>query len=174
MARVLVVLFIMMVSAIPAHAEENVIRMLIVDPDPKGANVRDEPGGKIIRVIARDAKTDEETEMRAVDVLYGREAWFNVRLSDGTEGWMHRSVLGSCASGTEDGDPHLFADPDSFGPSREIREGTPLGFEFGPVMASNTIWAKMSYTDAAGKKMTGWVPRECLFSNPYNDCRAKK
>lgn len=157
--------------AIPAHAEENVIRMLVTDKDPKGTNVRNDPGGKIVRVIPGNPKTDEEIEMRAVDVLRGQKEWFLVRLHDGAEGWMHRSVLGSCASSTEDGLPHIFSEPDFFSRSVEVKESTPLNFEYGPVMASNSIWAKMSYTDASGRKVTGWVPRECLFSNPYNDCR---
>ena len=174
MLRIVTVIAFVLALAIPAHAEENAIRMLIIDKDPKGTNVREEPNGKVVRVIPSGGKTDDEIEMRAVAVLYGQQDWFKVRLSDESEGWMHRSVLGSCSSGTEDGNPHIFADPDSFSKSVEFAQDTPLAFEYGPVMASRTIWAKMSYTDRSGKKVTGWIPRECLFSNPHNDCRAAK
>lgn len=174
MLRILAVLLFVLAVVIPARAEENSIRMLVIDKDPKGTNVRDEPGGKVARVIPNNGKTDEEIETRAVEVLLGQKDWFQVRLSDGSEGWMHRSVLGSCASGTEDGPPHIYSTPDSFSKYVTVKEGTPLNFEYGPVMAANTVWAKMSYTDPSGRKVTGWIPRECLFSNPHNDCRAAR
>lgn len=174
MLRILAVILVVLAMAIPARAEENVIGMLVTDRDPKGTNVRDEPGGKVIRIIPANPKTDGEIAMRAVEVLRGQKEWFLVRLHDGAEGWMHRSVLGSCASGTEDGLPRIFSDPDTFSRSAEVKESTPLNFEYGPVMASNTIWAKMSYTGPSGGKVTGWVPREGLFSNPYNDCRTAR
>ncbi|MDL2271972.1 hypothetical protein LJC23_02955 [Desulfovibrio sp. OttesenSCG-928-I05] len=157
---------------LPAHAgEENAIHMLVIDTDPKGTNVRDDPKGEVIAVIPYNGKTDEEIEMRAVTVLNNVEDWFMVRLADETEGWMHRSVLGSCSSATEDGAPHMFSEPNFYAAATEIKDGIALSFEYGPVMAGQSVWAKMSYTDASGKKVTGWVPRECLFSNPHNDCR---
>lgn len=176
MLRIPVIFFFIAFLAVPAftlpaQAEENAIRMLIIDTDPKGTNVRDDPQGNVIAVIPYKGKTDEEIEMRAVDVLYNVEDWFMVRLADDTEGWMHRSVLGSCSSGTEDGGPQIFTEPNFYSSSREFKDGTALGFEYGPVMAGRSIWAKMSYTDDSGKKITGWVPRECLFSNPYSNCR---
>ena len=170
MLRVLTVMLFVLALSVPAHAEENAIMMLVIDKDPKGTNVRDEPGGKVVRVIPGAPKTDAEIEMRGVEVVRGQKGWFNVRLADGTEGWMHRSVLGACASATEDGDPHIFSDPDFSSRSVQIKDGTRLFFENGPVMGSNSTWAKMTYVDASGRKATGWMPQECLLSNPYSDC----
>ncbi|MDL2271973.1 NlpC/P60 family protein, partial [Desulfovibrio sp. OttesenSCG-928-I05] len=134
------------------------------DPDPKGVNVRKTPGGAVIRVIPKVGATDEQIRMRRVVVTGQDKAWFSVRLDDGSTGWMHSSVLGSCASGPSP----MYAEPD--GASRllvTLQDGSPVD-----LLAVSGNWARMSYTNTSGTKVTGWMRQHSLLSNPRNDCRA--
>lgn len=165
----LIIFVLCLLFALPAFARETRLHMLITDTDPKGTNVRASPGGKVIRVIPYGGTTDEEVEMRAVIVTGQDKSWFRVILSDDSTGWMHGSVLGSCPAGTEDGDPHLYAVPDENSAEvAVITDSVPLA-----LLAVQDNWAQVEYVDASGKKIRGWLMEQCLFSNPYNDCRSK-
>lgn len=157
---------LLLLLAFPAYAQENGVAMLVIDTDPKGTNVREAPGGRVAHVIPYGGKTDAEIEMRQVMATEREGQWFRVRLADGSSGWMHASVLGSCASATEDGPPSLHAEPDdSSAPVATVRDGTRLR-----LLDVRGDWAKMEYTDASGNKKAGWMMEHTLFSNPYNSC----
>ena len=152
-------------AADQSAAAADVVMMLIIDKDPKGTNVRSEPSGKVLRTIPWP-KNDAEREMRAVAVTGQQGAWFSVRLNDDATGWMHQSVLGTCAGATEDGDPWLLEKPENDAkPTVQIKDGTPLA-----LLAVKGSWASVSFTDAKGKKHTGWLPEQCMYANPYNNC----
>lgn len=154
---------------LPSYGAENNIPMLVIDNDPRGTNVRETPGGKVVRVIPYGGKTDDAIKMRRVTVLGRDGEWLRVRLADNAEGWMHRSVLGSCASATEDGDPPLYAKPDDNTPEiATVKNGTPLN-----LLDVRGGWVKVEYTGPGRKKIAGWLMEQALFSNPYNDCRAR-
>jgi hypothetical protein len=160
---------IILLFASAAYGEESALPMLVIDQDPKGTNVRDSPGGKIIKVIPFGGKTDPEIEARLVIVTGSQKDWFKVILSDKSSGWMHRSVLGSCASPTEDGDPHMRAEP-SYS-SRDlgiVKDRTPLA-----LLDVKGLWGKFEITAPDGTSKSGWLRQEALFSNPHNDCRVK-
>ena len=89
----------------------------------KGTNVREAPDGKVTHVIPYGGKTDAAIEMRLVTVTGRDGQWFHVRLADQSTGWMHASVLGSCASSTEDGEPYMYAQPDDALHSRQTEGG---------------------------------------------------
>ena len=147
-----------------SYAGEGGLDMLVVDKDPKGTNVRESPGGKVAHVIPFGGKTDAAIEMRRVTVTKKDGQWFRVRLADDATGWMHTSVLGTCASGTEDGDPPLYSRPDDS--SREVarlKEGTRLR-----LLEVRGDWARVE--TASGAKKSGWMMEQALFSNPHNSC----
>lgn len=165
----LLTLLLLLLFALPASAQENGIAMLVIDTDPKGTNVRESPGGAVARSIPYGGSTDEEIEMRRVMVTEQNGQWFQVRLADESSGWMHASVLGSCASATEDGDPGMNAEPDDESAQvARIKDGTPLRLLEVRFSDERGGWARVE--SAAGKKETGWMMEHTLFSNPHNSC----
>jgi len=127
--------------------------VLIVDKDPKGTNVRDAPGGKVVKVVPFVSVESPRTV--TVDGKSGE--WFHVR-ADGEEGWMHRSVLGLCSGGTEDGDPSLAKGPSyDSGQGPFIPYGTPVG-----LLDMKNEWLKLEYVDARGDVVVGWLPEQAI------------
>lgn len=179
--RTLITLALVLLFTLPGHGiggtgrtggtggtggEGNGIAMLVIDADPKGTNVREAPGGAVVKVLPGVPGTDEEMEMRRVTVMKRNGQWFHVRLADEFSGWMHVSVLGSCASATEDGDPPIYEEPDETSAQlARVPDGTRLR-----LLDVRGLWAKMEYTAAPGKKQAGWIMEQALFSNPHNSC----
>ena len=164
--KYLIMPLLLLLFASSAYAQEGGIAMLVVDKDSKGTNVRVSPGGKVTHVIAYGGKTNAAIEMRQVTVTGRDGQWFHVRLADQSTGWMHASVLGSCASSTEDGKPHMYAQPDDSSPTvARLKEGTKLRLlELGQAQG----WYKVE--PASGAKKSGWMMRHTLSSNPYSTC----
>ncbi|MEA4880759.1 MAG: lysozyme inhibitor LprI family protein, partial [Synergistaceae bacterium] len=63
----------------------------IIDPDPKGTNVRDVPGGAVITVIPH---RPENPDIITVKVTGHKKGWFSVVLHDGKKGWIFGKMLG--------------------------------------------------------------------------------
>ena len=106
----LAALLLVLGLAAPAFAGQP--RVLVVDPDRAGTNVRDAPSGSVIDVIpyASPSSPDSVKERRVVRLLANEGKWFKVAY-DGGQGYVHQSMLGVFASGTEDGNPVLFKAP---------------------------------------------------------------
>ncbi len=147
--------------------EERGMPMLVVDPDPKGTNVREVPGGKVVTVIPGSGRTDDEIYMRRVIVTAQRDEWLQVRLDDGTYGWMHRSVLGARVA-PDSGGAAMRAKPEA-GASvvATLKGGSTLA-----LLEVKGGWAKAQYGAASGKKITGWVEGRDLSADPYEDLPA--
>lgn len=126
--------------------------VLVVDKDPKGTNVRDAPSGRVITVIPFDAGDGP----RLVRVTGRSGPWFHVA-TDGTEGWMHGSVLGLCAVATEDGDPGLSIDTTGTPSGIRIPAGAPLG-----LLGMHKEWLRVRYLDAKGNAHDGWLPEQAV------------
>ena len=147
---------------------QNPISMLVVDTDKNGTNVRETPRGKIIATIPYAAKNapDKVLESRQVEVLGQDGDWFKIRFDGEREGYMHKSVLGTCASATEDGNPTFYAEPKDGGKTvgKRIPEGSFLRLE--EVAAGDVdSWARFSL---AGKDISGWLMPQATFSNPFS------
>ena len=164
--KYLIIPLLLLLFASSAYAQGGGIDMLVVDKDSKGTNVREAPDGKVTHVIPYGGKTDAAIEMRRVTVTGQDGQWFHVRLADKSTGWMHASVLGSCASSTEDGEPYMYAQPDDSSPTvARLKEGTRLRLlELGQAQG----WYKVE--TASGAKKSGWMMRHTLVPNPYNTC----
>ncbi len=126
--------------------------LLIVDKDIKGTNLRDAPSGKILRTIPFQRNTP-----RMVHASGEAEGWFKVDAM-GSEGWMHGSVLGTCAVPTEDGDPVL-----SKGPAYDAPAVATLP-SFAPVQPTGFQgeWLKVYYPDGKKASSDGWLPEQAL------------
>lgn len=159
------------VLLLPSTVLAEKLHMLIIDKDVQGTNVRESPAGPIVMTIpALTAQSDDAAiERRAVDVTGQKGDWFSVTCAENKKGWMHRSVLGSCASPTEDGIAHLYAEPrDGSKKLADVPDMTRLAL-LGVAYRGHSNWAKVSCT-VDGRAYTGWIPEQCLFSNPHNSC----
>lgn len=164
--RTLITLTLVLLFTLSAYAEEIGIGMLVIDPDPKGTNVRETPGGAVVKVLPGAPKTDKEIEMRVVRVMERNGQWFRVRLADKSTGWMHASVLGSCASPTEDGNSSVYVEPDDASARlATLPDGTRLR-----LLDVSGAWARMEYSTPAGTKQAGWIMQQAMSSNPHSSC----
>jgi len=149
-ASLLLLLFALPAAAGDAGRSWNV---LLTDKDPKGTNVRASPAGKVIKVIPFESGSTP----RQVRVSGQSGSWFKVE-AGGVTGWMHGSMLGTCASATEDGAPSL-----SKGPHID----SPLGVKVpadAPVRLLGIYkeWLQVRYVDAKGKSHDGWLMEQAL------------
>lgn len=153
----------------PAWDESIRVRALITDRDRKGTNVRAAPAGQIIAVIPYPSPIDmedgdnEELERRVVTLLAERDGWFQVIYDGHKKGWLHKSVLGGYACGTEDGDAHLRARPEYNASVRAtLASDTPLR-----LLSVRGAWLKVSCKNRARRSVSGWLPPQCVWANPY-------
>ena len=165
----LAALLLVLGLAAPAFAGQP--RVLVVDPDRAGTNVRDAPSGKIVDVIpyAAPNSPDSVRERRVVTLLSNEGKWFKVAYSGG-EGYVHRSMLGVCASGTEDGAPVLFKSPSPEAKRTvSIAAGTrarPLAFF---VDDRGNAWLNAEILEGPRKGATGWLHENCFLAIPYEE-----
>lgn len=161
--KCIILIFLIFSWVVSASAQETHLWMLIIDPDPQGTNLRDSPGGKVKQIIM-PGKTDAEKEMRHVLVTSQKNNWFSVELGDGTKGWLHQSVLGTCSGSTEEGLCSLSQKPDDSADQSDFLEiGIPL-----LLLEIHGAWAKVRTLTSPVRE--GWLPEQCLFSNPWNNC----
>ena len=141
---------------------------LVTDRDPKGTNVRETPGGRIADVIPYPGKnpSDEALERRIVRIAGQSGNWFAVSYNRSRFGWLHRSVIGLCSSGTEDGPARLYQKPDdAAGDGKKIPSLTEL-----VPLAVSKDWMKVSLKLPDGSTQTGWMHVNTTFANPYTPC----
>lgn len=75
-----------------------------------------------------------------------------------------RAYWGASATATEDGDAKLKASPDDNAPVvASLPSGTPLR-----LLGVRGAWLKVSCTNKAGCNVSGWLPPQCVWSNPYS------
>ncbi len=142
------------------------VDLLVTDSDKNGTNVRATPGGEIIDVIAwawEDA-SDEARLARKVHAVGQEGKWLRVFYGNGRAGWMHRTVLGSCAAETENDEVRLHAEPGDGAGLMTVPAGTKLR-----VTAVRGGWARVQFK-LNGRSHEGWLQGKHLFSNPYNSC----
>jgi hypothetical protein len=130
--------------SVSAWASEADVELLIMDPDPKGANVRATPeNGKVIRTIPLNPPN---RAFRKVRITEQKGRWFAVELADGTKGWMHDSTLGSVSRENA----VLKAEP-----RRDAAEAVKV--PDGKHLALSAVqgnWAKVTYIDEKKVKYT--------------------
>ena len=138
--------------------DQPVMTVKIIDKDPKGANVRDAPSGKVVYTVPLKPKDELERESVAIRAKKGQ--WFEVELESGKTGWMHGSVLGLRSAATEDGPCTLMQSP-SEEARAVIKSGRDAVLQLLDYTTEKGFWIKVRYTDAKGMKHDGWVPEQC-------------
>lgn len=127
--------------------------VLLIDKDPRGANIRAAPAGDVIAVILRR----QGAALRHVLVSGQSGNWFRVAVG-GVTGWMHGSLLGTCAAGTEDGPSSLAASPRNDSPvGAKIPSGAPVR-----LLGLHGRWLQVRYVGANGAAHDGWLPEQGL------------
>ena len=165
----LAALLLVLGLAAPAFAGQP--RVLVVDPDRAGTNVRDATSGSVIDVIpyASPSSPDSVKERRVVRLLANEGKWFKVAYSGG-EGYVHQSMLGVCTSATEDGDPVLLKAPrDNARSMGRVADGTrarPLAF----FMQNDVAYLNVEILEGPRKGAPGWLPEQAFSANPYASC----
>ncbi len=139
----------------------------IIDPDPKGANVRDAPKGRIIRTIPFSANKSAYVRVTGYHVLGSADTWLRVRLDDGTTGWIYHELVGIWVKNTEsDDEATLHRLPDSASPVT----GTIFGEGEATVLGGNGKWALVRYTAGDGVQFNGWLSPEKQCARPVQGC----
>ena len=164
MKRLLLVV-LMLLLTLPATAwagDQPLLRVKIIDQDPKGTNMRDTPKGKIVYTIP--LKPADELE-RIVSVYEQEGEWFLVttEAEKAQSGWMHSSVLGLRGGSTEDGPCPLRRDSSEKSPVLiKPKAGAVLQLLGATFNNKETqAWYKVRYKDSSGKSYDGWVPQQC-------------
>lgn len=170
---VITIMFSALLLAAPAAAgdlfDEAVgIHMMVIDRDHQGTNVRETPGGKVVRTLPYPSSKEDvdAIEARELKVTAQQGQWYQVILRDDSRGWMHASVLGSIACATEDGNPSMRRNPGDDRGYFRIPDGTLLQLERIEIK-NGQVWAKMKFVNASGKTVSGWMYDQVLSANPY-------
>ena len=162
----LAALLLVLGMAAPAFADQPWV--LVVDPDRAGTNVRDAPSGRVIDVIPYASPSSPQSVKlrRMVTVLANEGKWFKVAY-DGGQGYVHQSMLGVCATPTEDGDAVLFKAPrDGAKSMGRIAAGTrarPLAFF---MEEGRFAWLNVEILEGPRKGATGWLFETSFYANP--------
>lgn len=155
MKTLLLASLFLLLFTLPATAgdREHPWDVLVIDKDPKGTNIRKSPAGEILKVLP----FQKGGAPRRATLSEQSGGWFKVE-AGGVMGWMHGSMLGTCASATEDGAPSLCKSP---------RNDSPVGVKVpaeAPVqlLDMREHWLHVRYVDAKGGKHDGWLPEQAL------------
>ena len=136
------------------------VHLLISDRDPQGTNVRESPGGPVSAVIAQAKRGDPDDKLqgRMVFAMEQSGKWVRVSYASGKIGWMHATVLGSCAplEGVM-----LRDDPNPGAKGIQLPGGARLR-----LLTLRDGWAQVR----APQGQEGWLRYSDLFSNPYSNC----
>ena len=167
----LAALLLVLGLAAPAFAGQP--RVLVVDPDRAGTNVRAAPSGRVVDVIpyASPSSSDSVKKRRVVTLLANEGKWFKVAY-DGGQGYMHQSMLGVCVTATEDGDSRLLAAPRDGakaigGRIASHTRARPISFS---VQESEGVYLYVKILEGPRKGATGWLYEGSYYANPYESC----
>ncbi len=140
----------------------------IIDPDPKGTNVRDAPRGRIIRTIPHSENKSAYVRVTGYHVRSSGDTWLHVRFDDGTTGWMYHELVGIWIKSTEsDDETTLHRLPDASSPVT----GTIFGEGEATVLGGFGKWAIVRYVAGDGIQFNGWLAPERQCARPVQGCR---
>lgn len=136
----------------------------IIDPDPKGTNVRSAPGGAVIAVLPH---RPENSDIITVKVTGHKKGWLSVILHDGKKGWIFGKMLGmSLRNYAPDSVTSLRCRPDGDSPSL----GDIFRDDEVALLGGEGEWALVEYTLPDGGVITGWLDPMKQCANPYSTC----
>jgi len=140
------------------------------DPDPNGANVRECPGGKVIKVL----RTDVEW---MIDLHEAWNGWFRINPKIYSEEadeidlktvncWVHGSILASSTRNYGGQTLKFYARPDTKS-NVNFTVSDEISVTFVDIKKG---WAQVCYVNKDGKKLIGWIEDKWLCPNPYTTC----
>ena len=136
----------------------------IIDPDPKGTNVRETPNGKVTAVLPHQP---DDPLLIMVKVTGYRDKWLSVVLHDGTKGWIFSELVGMSLRNYAPGSvAALRTQPDGSAPA----VGDIFGDEEVTVLGGEGAWALVRYRHPKGHEFIGWLDPEKQCDNPYTTC----
>lgn len=171
--------------------------VLIIDTDPAGTRVYDAPMLRdmdIHNLVYQERPvheqdviplvgTDEaDTATRRLVRVYGQQgSWFAIAYkvpfinAKGIveyitkTGWLHKSKIGTCASGAPLAAPAMQqAAKSAPGPMIELPAGTRLNID--SYNAMEGTWLRIVSSPAKGAVKYGWLPEAGIVSDPANSC----
>ena len=136
----------------------------IIDPDPKGTNVRETPNGKVTAVLPHQP---DDPALIMVKVTGYRDKWLSVVLHDGTKGWIFSELAGMSLRNYAPGSVAVLRTrPDENAPA----VGDIFGDEEVTVLGGEGAWALVRYRHPKGHEFIGWLDPEKQCDNPYTTC----
>jgi uncharacterized protein YecT (DUF1311 family) len=139
-------------------------RAYIIDPDPKGTNVRNAPKGKIITTLPY---RPDDPEIITVKVTGHKNKWLSVVLHDGRKGWIFGELVGVSLRNYDPGSvTALRTRPDPDAPA----VGDIFGDEEVSIIGGEGKWALVQYRHPKGHVLTGWLDPVKQCPNPYSTC----
>lgn len=136
----------------------------IIDPDPKGANVRDKPNGKIIVTLPYQP---DDPALIMVKVTGYKGKWLSVTLHDGTKGWIFSELVGLSLRNYAPGAvAALRVRPEENAPTT----GDIFDDEEVTVLGGEGKWALVRYKHPKGHELVGWLNPEKQCGHPYTTC----
>lgn len=153
----------------------------IADPDPNPTNIREIPGGKVVKTISSD-------EACAVSLIEVWNGWFRISAIIEIDGenftlptkqaWLHGSVLGAftrsydSVKGTsigryDAGHPILYANPDVKSKAVYTITDDEVSVSYIDMVEG---WINVRYTNSKGEKYMGWIESVWLCTNPLTTC----
>ena len=136
----------------------------IIDPDPKGTNVRETPNGKVTAILPHQP---DDPALIMVKVTGYRDKWLSVVLHDGTKGWIFSELVGMSLRNYVPGSVAVLRTrPDENAPA----VGDIIGDEEVTVLGGEGGWALVRYRHPKGHEFVGWLDPEKQCDNPYTTC----
>lgn len=148
---------------LPAEGECD-FQAYIIDSDPKGTNVRDAPGGKIIATLPH---RPDDPDIITVGVAGHKNKWLSVVLHDGRKGWVFGELVGVSLRNYAPGDvAALRTRPSPDAPAT----GDIFGDEEVSIIGGEGKWALVQYRHPEGRVLVGWLDPVKQCANPYATC----
>ena len=136
----------------------------IIDPDPRGTNVRDAPDGRIIRTLPH---RPADPSVITVKVTGHRDRWLSVTLHDGAPGWIFSGLVGMSLRNYAPGAMAVLR----VRPGRDAPSvGEISGDEEVTVIGGEGKWALVRNGDTGRDLLTGWLEPEKQCGSPYTTC----
>jgi hypothetical protein len=125
------------------------------DPDTSGTNVRDVPGGKVIRQL----KYDSDCQCNIVNVVNSKNGW--IELKEG--GWVFAELFSVDTRNYAEGQK-VYLNESTTEESETVAEYS--GEQSFKILGCDKTWLYVKGRD--GKK--GWLPEDMQCGNPLTTC----
>lgn len=145
------------------------IQAYVIDKDPKGLNVRDQPGtsGKVIGNLKFPG--DEDGNIVMVEIIGYSNGWVKIRKAETVDGvvqfsgagWVSAKMVSTTTERADQKPLKIYAKPNI----KSKTVGTMPNDIKVNIVGYDCFGLKVTY-----KKITGWIPKDDLCGNPVTTC----